>query len=151
MTKENLPSFDGTLIQSLTEEHKKIRTMYNNVMSAMLDKQYALIDDELRAFMSEIGSHYQTTGCQLYTHIGNYIHLKFPARESAFKQLTLEMKKIPIEIFSILTQSPNVPVSGQTYSEFMVEFLRVGKIMNERIIHEQTVVFKMYEKTQGSE
>jgi len=147
MSDKDLPGFDYTLIESLAEEHKKIRIIYNKVMSAAVDKQYALVDYELGEFSVAIRDHYRKADNELYSYIKTFIQIKFPKREKAFTQLSVEMKNIAIEIFYIMTQSPNLPLTGQTYSEFMVEFLRIGKIMNERIIREETVLFKMYAQT----
>jgi len=147
MIREDTLGSNSSLIEVLAEEHKKIRVTYNKLMSAAVDKQYALVDQELNEFNAEIRAHYGHAEKKLYSHIKSYIHINYPKREKAFTKLMLEMKNISVEIFYILNQSPNIPVTGQTYSEFMVEFLRIGKIMNERIIREQNILFKMYAQT----
>lgn len=145
MKMEDLSGFNYSLIETLTGEHKQIRLIYNNIMSAAVDRQYADVDVELEKFGEAIRAHYGYADRELYSCIAEFLKYNFPNRKEAFDNISLEMKKIAVEILTILTKSPNLPLSGQTYSEFMVEFLKIGKVMNERIIREETVLFKMYE------
>jgi len=145
--KRDLPAYDYTLIDSLHEEHKEIRFIYNRLMSFTIDKDYEKVANQLEAFNGEIRQHYQKSDTNLYAYIKTYVQIKYPQREKAFAQLSLEMKNNSIEIFYIISQSPNIPLTEKTYDAFMKEFLAVGKLMNERINREKELLFKMYEQT----
>lgn len=147
MKKKDLPAFDYLLVEALRDEHRDIRYIYNRIMSAAVDRDYEEAMQELDAFHAEIRTHYKKADSELYFYIRTYVQIKHPKREKAFNQLLLEMKNISIEIYYIITQSPSLPLSGETYNGFMLEFLKLGKLMNERINREENVLFKMYEQT----
>lgn len=145
--KKNLPAFDFSLIDTLKAEHKEIRFIYNCLMSLTIEKNYGKVAGQLESFNGEIRVHYQKADVSLYAYLRTYVQIKYPQREKAFAQLSLEMKNNSIEIFYIISQSPNIPLSDKTYDAFMIEFMAVGKLMNERINREQELLFKMYEQT----
>ena len=145
--KRDLPAHDYSLIDTLNEEHKKIRFVYNRLMSFTIEKDYSKVAGQLEIFNGEIREHYQKADTNLYAYLKTYVQIKYPQREKAFAQLNLEMKNISIEIFYIISQSPNIPLTEKTYNAFMKEFMAVGKLMNERINQEKSLLFKMYEQT----
>ncbi len=145
--KRDLPAHDYSLIDTLNEEHKKIRFVYNRLMSFTIEKDYSKVAGQLEIFNGEIREHYQKADTNLYAYLKTYVQIKYPQREKAFAQLNLEMKNISIEIFYIISQSPNIPLTEKTYDAFMKEFMAVGKLMNERINQEKSLLFKMYEQT----
>ena len=145
--KRDLPAHDYALIESLAAEHKKIRFIHNRLMSLTIEKDYAKVAGQLEIFNGEIREHYQKADTNLYAYLKTYVQIKYPQREKAFAQLNLEMKNISIEIFYIITQSPNIPLTEKSYDAFLQEFMAVGKLMNERINREQNLLFKMYEQT----
>ena len=108
---------------------------------------------EIHAWRTQIpASNYDTkkTDIELYAYLRTYVQIKYPKREKAFTQLSLEMKNNSIEIFYIISQSPSIPMSEKTYNAFMKEFMAVGKLMNERINREKELLFKMYEQTNSA-
>jgi len=145
--KKDLPAFDYALIDSLNEDHKQIRFVFNRLMKFAVEKDYEKVSGQLEVFNQEIREHYQRTDTELYKYLKTYVHIKYPEREKAFAQLSFEMKNISIEIFYIISQSPNIPLSDDTYAAFMKEFMGVGKLLNERINQEKAILFKMYEQT----
>ena len=145
--KKQLPAFDYTLIDSLHDENKKNRFVYNELMRFAVDKDYPKVAGRLEILNSQIRNHYQKADAELYAYLKTYIHIKFPKREKAFTQLSLEMKNISIEIFYTISQSPNIPLSDKTHSGFMKEFIRLGELLNERVHREESVLYKMYEQT----
>jgi len=145
--KPNLPAYDLSLLETLTEEHRKIRFIFNRIMSYAIDKKYQHVAGQLEVFNSEIREHYQKADTELYAYLKKYVQIKYPRREKAFSQLSLEMKNLSIEIFYTISQSPNIPLTDKTYDGFMKEFINVGKYLNTRIEREQNVLFKMYRQT----
>ena len=145
--KQDLPGHDFSLIDALHEEHKKIRFIYNRLMSFAIERDYAKVAGQLESFNTEMREHYQKADTELYAYLRTYVRIKYPKREKAFTQLSLEMKNNSIEIFYIISQSPSIPLTEKTYSAFMKEFMAVGKLMNERINREKELLFKMYEQT----
>ncbi|MEH6457291.1 MAG: hypothetical protein V7749_13260 [Cocleimonas sp.] len=145
--KKDLPAYDFSLIDTLIAEHKEIRFIYNRLMSLTIEKKYAKVASQLESFNGEIREHYQKADTSLYAYLRTYVQIKYPQREKAFAQLSLEMKNNSIEIFYIISQSPNIPLTEKTYDAFMKEFMAVGKLMNERINREKELLFKMYEQT----
>jgi len=145
--KRDLPAYDYTLIDSLKAEHKEIRYIHNRLMSLAIDKNFEKVVGQLETFNGEVRVHYQKADTNLYAYLKTYVQIKYPQREKAFAQLSLEMKNISIEIFYIITQSPNIPMTENTYDAFIKEFVVVGKLMNERIKRENELLFKMYEQT----
>lgn len=145
--KNDLPVFDYFLIELLTEQHKNIRSTFNRLMSFAIEKDYVKASGHLEIFNGKIRQHYKKADVGLYAYLRTYVRIKYPQREKAFSQLSLEMKNNSIEIFYIISQSPNIPVTEKTYDAFMKEFMAVGKLMNDRINREQDLLFKMYEQT----
>lgn len=145
--KRDLPAFDYTLIDTLHAEHKNIRFIFNQIMSFTLEKDYKKVAGQLEIFNKKISEHYQRADAGLYSYLKTYVKIKYPKREKAFTQLSLEMKNLSIEIYYVITQSPNIPLSDKTYSAFMKEFMAMGKLLNERILREESVLFKMYQQT----
>jgi len=145
--KRNLPAYDYGLINLLDEEHTKIRFIFNRIMSLAIEKKYQGIATQLDIFNKEMREHYHKSDIELYAYLKTYVQIKYPKREKAFSQLSLEMKNISIEIFYIMSQSPNLPLSDKTHAGFMKEFLSLGKLLNERINREKSLLFKMYEQT----
>jgi len=148
--KRDLPAYDYSLVDSFHAEHKKIRFIYNRLMSLTIEKDYAKVAEQLDIFNGEIREHYQKTDSRLYAYLKTYVQIKYPQREKAFAQLSLEMKNNSIEIFYIISQSPNIPLTAKSYNAFMKEFMAVGKLMNERINREKDLLFKMYEQTNAA-
>lgn len=148
--KRDLPAYDFTLINELLAEHKKIRFIFNQIMSYAIEKKYIKVAGQLDAFNKEIREHYQKADAELYAYLKTYVQIKYPKREKAFTQLSLDMKNISIEIYYIISQSPNIPLNAENYNGFMKEFLSLGKILNKRINKEQSVLFKMYGQTNAA-
>lgn len=148
--KRDLPAYDYTLIETLHAEHKRIRFIFNKIMSFTIEKDYEKVAGQLETFNSEIRRHYQKADIELYAYLKTYVQIKYPQREKAFTQLSLEMKNLSIEIYYTISQSPNIPLSGKTYNGFMKEFMTVGKLLNERILREESVLFKMYKQTHAA-
>ena len=147
LKKRDLPGYDYTLIDTLHNEHKRIRFVFNRIMSYAIEKDYEKVAGQLEIFNSEIRQHYQKADTDLYAYLKTYVQIKYPKREKAFTQLSLEMKNLSIEIYYTISQSPNVPLSEKTYNGFMKDFMAVGKLLNERILREESVLFKMYQQT----
>ncbi len=145
--QRDLPAYDYGLIQLLEEDHKKVRFIFNQVMSYAVDKKYDRVTTQLDIFNKEIREHYKKADIELYAYLKTFVQIKYPKREKAFSQLSLEMKNISIEIFYIISQSPNLPLSDKNFAGFMTEFLALGKLLNERINREKSLLFKMYEQT----
>lgn len=145
--RKDLPAYDYGLIQSLIDEHKEIRFIFNRVMSYAVEKKYEEATTQLDIFNKEIRDHYKKADSELYAYLKTYVQIKYPKREKAFTQLSFEMKNLSIEIFYIISQSPNLPLSDKTYDGFMKEFIGLGKLLNERINRESDLLFKMYEQT----
>ncbi len=148
--KRDLPAFDFSLIETLHAEHKSIRLIFNKIMSFAIEKDYEKVAGQLETFNSEIRKHYQKADVELYSYLKTYVQIKYPKREKAFTQLSLEMKNLSIEIYYIISQSPNIPFTEKTYNGFMKEFMNVGKLLNERILREESVLFKMYQQTNAA-
>ncbi len=145
--KRDLPAYDYSLIETLHAEHKRIRFIFNRIMSYAIEKDYDKVAGQLEAFNKEIRTHYQKADTDLYAYLKTYVQIKYPKREKAFTQLSLEMKNLSIEIYYTISQSPNVPLTEKTYKGFMKDFMSVGKLLNERILREESVLFKMYQQT----
>ena len=148
--KRDLPAFDFSLIETLHTQHKEIRFIFNRLMSFAVEKDYAKVAGQLETFNNVVRKHYKKTDIELYAYLRTYVQIKYPKREKAFTQLSLEMKNNSIEIFYIISQSPSIPMSEKTYNAFMKEFMAVGKLMNERINREKELLFKMYEQTNSA-
>ena len=144
---KQLPAYDYALIDSMQEENEANRFVFNELMRFAEAKDYSKVAGRLEIFNSQIRDHYHRADISLYAYLKTYIHIKFPKREKAFTQLSLEMKNISIEIFYTISQSPNLPLSDKTHSAFMKEFNHLGELMNERIHREESVLFTMYEQT----
>ena len=144
---KDLTAYDYGLIQLLSEEHKEIRFIYNRVMSYAVEKKYANATTQLDIFNKEIRDHYKKADSELYAYLKTYVQIKYPKREKAFTQLSLEMKNLSIEIFYIISQSPNLPLNDKTHEGFIKEFITLGKLLNERINREENLLFRMYEQT----
>jgi len=145
--KRELPAYDLSLINNLTEEHRELRFIYDELMRYAVDHDYEKAANRLEQLNTTIRDHYRRADTDLYAYLKTYIQIKHPKREKAFTQLSLEMKNISIEIFYTISQSPNLPLKKETHRAFMKEFIHFGKLMNERIIRETRVLFKMYEET----
>lgn len=145
--KRYLPSYDYTLIDTLHDDHKKMRFVYNRLMSLAIEKDYTKVAKQLEVFTGDIRKHYQKADVNLYAYLKIYIKIKYPRREKSFALLSLDMKNISIEIFYTISQSPNIPLTEKTYTAFMKEFVTVGKLMNERINREKELLLKMYQET----
>jgi iron-sulfur cluster repair protein YtfE (RIC family) len=84
---------------------------------------------------------------ELYSYLKAFIHQRYPNREKAFTELSLEMKNISISIFFTLTQSYNLPLNESTHDGFVKEFELLGVQLEDRISREERVLFPMYEKS----
>jgi len=96
--KRDLPAYDYSLIETLHGEHKRIRFIFNRIMSYAIEKNYKKVSVELEAFNKEIRTHYKKADIDLYAYLKTYVQIKYPRREKAFTQLSLEMKNLSIEI-----------------------------------------------------
>ena len=148
--KRDLPVYDYTLIETMHAEHKRLRYVFNQIMAFAIEKEYKKVAGQLEIFNSEIREHYQKADIGLYSYLKTYIQIKYPKREKAFTQLSLEMKNLSIEIYYTISQSPNIPMTEKTYEGFMQEFIGVGKLLNERILREESVLFDMYQQTNAT-
>lgn len=148
--KRDLPAYNYTLIDTLHGEHKRIRMIFNRIMSFAIEKDYEKVAGQLEIFNSEIRQHYQRADVDLYAYLKTYVQIKYPRREKAFTQLSLEMKNLSIEIYYTISQSPNIPLTEKSYQGFMKDFMAVGKLLNERILREESVLFKMYQQTHAA-
>jgi hypothetical protein len=145
--KKMLPPFDYTLIETLHNNHKEILFIFNEMMRFAAAKDYLKVAGRLELFSNRIRQHYHHADVDLYAYLKCHIQQKYPKREKAFTELSLEMKNISIEIFFIFSQSPNIPLNDNNYDGFMSEFTQLGIQMNRRINREECVLFAMYQKT----
>ena len=144
--KKLLPPFDYSLVDSLRKDHKEILFIYNEMMKYAAAKDYPKVSGRLELFSRKIREHYQKADVDLYAYLKCHIQQKYPKREKAFTELSLEMKNISIEIFFIISQSTNIPLNDKRYDGFMKEFTHLGEQLNKRIDREESVLFMMYKK-----
>lgn len=142
-----LPVYDLGLLETLRNEQKEILFIYGEIMKFANEKKHRLASDQLAMFRSRVASHFQMSDKELYSYLKAFIHQKYPNREKAFTELSLEMKNISISIFYTLTQSPNVPLNELTHDGFIKEFDLLGEQLQDRFGREKRVLFPMYEKS----
>lgn len=144
-SKLMLPVYDLGLIETLRKDHKEILFIYEELMENVKARKYPLVVVHLERFTVKITDYFAMADAELYSYLKIYIHLKFPKREKAFTELSLEMKNISLSIFYSISQSPNIPLSDATYRGFIEEFKLVGEQLYDRIDREKKVLFGMYE------
>ena len=144
--KKLLPPFDYSLVDSLRKDHKEILFIYNEMMKYAAAKDYPKVTGRLELFSRKIREHYQKADVDLYAYLKCHIQQKYPKREKAFTELSLEMKNISIEIFFTISQSTNIPLNDKRYDGFIKEFTHLGEQLNKRIDREESVLFMMYKK-----
>lgn len=142
-----LPPYNGALVETLQKEQKGILFIYKELMSNAKDRNYAQVEQRLIQFSTVLKTHYAYADKELYAYLKCYIHNRFPKREKAFNELSLEMKNISIEAFFSLTQSPNIPLNDDTYENFINEFILLGDQIKNRVQREETVLFEMYKQS----
>lgn len=145
-----LPPYDGVLIDTLRKEQIGVVFIYKELMRYAKDRNYAQVEKRLAQFSTIMKEHYAYADKELYSYLKSYIKIKYPRRARAFNELSLEMKNISIEAFFSITQSPNIPLSDDTYDRFIAEFLLIGDQINNRIKREEAVLFKMYEESNAA-
>ena len=144
--KKLLPPFDYSLIDSLRKDHKEILFVYNEMMKYAEAKDYPKVSGRLELFSRKIREHYQKADVDLYAYLKCHIQQKYPKRDKAFTELSLQMKNISIEIFFTISQSTNIPINDKNYDGFMRELSQLGEQLNMRIDREESVLFMMYKK-----
>ncbi len=144
---KKLPPYDYALIKTLEKEQDELMFIYKEMMKHADSEQYDAAAGRLEAFSSKIKAHFHKADKELYSYLKTFIQLKYPKRERAFNELSLEMKNISIEIFFSITQSPFIPVNARSRDEFIKEFTHLGKLLKIRIHREQTVLQVMYEES----
>ncbi len=147
LQKKLLPPFDYGLIETLRNDHQEICFSFDQMMKLAKDKKYTLAAELLDSYTNRIRAHYQRADVGLYSYLKCYIQQKYPKREKAFNELSLEMKNISIEIFYSISQSVNIPLCEETHEAFIKEFEVLGNAMKDRVKREETVLFKMYEES----
>jgi len=147
---KKLPAYDYSLIKMLEEDQVELLFIYKEMMKHAEAEQYTAAAGRLEAFSSKIKAHFHKTDKELYSYLRTFIQLKYPKRERAFNELSLEMKNISIEIFFSITQSPFIPVNDRSREEFIKEFTHLGKLLQTRIHREQTVLHVMYDESNGA-
>jgi hypothetical protein len=145
--KKMIPPYDYTLIETLHIDHKEMLFIYNELMKYAGERDYSRVAKRLELFSKKIREHFHKADVELYEYLKCYIQQKYPKREKAFTELSLEMKNISIEIFFTVSQSPNIPLNDKNYDAFMKEFRCLGREMNNRIHREESVLFMMYKKS----
>ena len=142
-----LPPYDYTLIESLNKSYEEILFVHGEIMKFAESRKYESVASRLDYFSTMIKAHFQRADKELYSYLKMFIQQKYPKREKAFTELSLEMKNISIEIFFSLTQSPNIPVNEASREKFLKEFHYLGELLDRRIHREETVLFVMYEES----
>jgi len=142
-----LPPYDNTLIDTLRKEHTGILFIYKELMRYAENRNYSQVEQRLMQFSTVMKEHYAFADKELYSYLKCFIQIKYPKREKAFNELSLEMKNISIEAFFSVTQSPNIPLRDDTYDNFISEFMHLGEQIKKRIEREESVLFKMYEES----
>lgn len=142
-----LPPYDFALLESLSKEQEEILFVHSEIMKFAKAKQYSSVMGRLEYLSSMLKGHFQRSDKELYSYLRTFIQQRYPKREKAFTELSLEMKNISIEVFFSLAQSPNIPVNDNSVDGFIKEFDRVGTLLDRRIHREETVLFVMYEES----
>lgn len=142
-----LPPYDFSLLDSLSDEQEEILFVHSEIMKFAKAGRYSSVAGRLDYFSTMVKAHFNRADKELYSYLRLFIQQRYPKREKAFTELSLEMKNISIEVFFTLTQSPNIPVNDKTVGQFLKEFDRVGTLLDMRIHREETVLFVMYEES----
>ena len=142
-----LPPYDYGLIDTLRADHKEIIFLQGEIVKYAQDEKYELVARRLEAFSTKVKAHFHQADKELYSYLKTFILQRYPKREKAFTELSLEMKNISIEVFFCLTQSPNIPMNKTNRVLFINEFRRIGELLQNRIHREETVLYVMYEES----
>lgn len=144
---KKIPPYDYMLVKTLEEEQAELMFVFQEMMRHAEAEQYDAAAGRLEAFSSKVKAHFHKADKELYSYLKAFIQVKYPKRERAFNELSLEMKNISIEVFFSITQSPFIPINARSRKEFIKEFSHLGELLQRRIHREETVLHVMYEES----
>ena len=144
---KSLPTFDSCLIEALKNDHEEIILLYDKVLNASKNREYMALQSLLVEFATSLTNHIKLEDQKLYGYLKTLARNKSHVEQRAVANFTSEMKNISISIFSFLSQSPYIPVNENTNDDFIKEFRQMGFILQDRMEHEESILYPIYQKS----
>jgi hypothetical protein len=142
-----LPAYDSSLIGALQSDHEEIIYLYDKVLNAAMNKEYASLQLLLVEFASSFTNHIHVEDVKLYGFLKTLVRNKCHLEQRVVANFCSEMKNTSISIFTFLSQSPYIPVKENTLEYFIKEFSEIGVILQDRIEREERILYPIYRKS----
>jgi len=142
-----LPVYDFSLIGALKSDHEELMFVYNQVLGFARNKDYGALNYLLGEFVTLSTNHIQMEDERLYGYLKTLASKKGQVEQKAVANFSSEMKNISISIFSLVSQSPNIPVNDKNVDDFIKEFSEMGFELQDRIEREESILYPIYENS----
>ena len=143
-----LPVYDFSLIGALESDHEEIVLLFDKVLKAAKNKEYASLQLLIVEFATSFTNHIQVEDERLYGYLKTLASKKSQVEQKVVAGFSSEMKNISISIFSFLSQSPYIPVNENNIEYFIDEFSQMGLQLQDRIEREEKILYPIYKNSQ---
>ncbi|MCK5812865.1 MAG: hemerythrin domain-containing protein [Cocleimonas sp.] len=137
--------YNSELIRVLEKDHQVLLSLHAYLMKCAINKEYESLVRAMNDFSSILATHLRKESIDLYMYL-EFIVVKADETDTreTFRSFRLEMKKISIQVSSILHHYENTPVTDQTVEKFLIDFKELGEILVDRIKREEKILYPIY-------
>jgi len=146
--ENDLPAYDTGLIDALKNDHQELLELFNKVLESAKNNEFSTLQFGLVEFATSFTTHIKKEDEQLYNYLKILASNKSDLEQKIVSEFASEMKNISISIFSIISQSPHIPVDIDNIDAFIYEFEKIGGLLKDRIEREEKVLYPIYKKNQ---
>jgi len=134
------------ITSAFKHDHKKIITLYDEILASAKEKNFSFISRFLEEFSSLCSYHFYHEGLFIYDFLNQNQPFVKEKEVCFFNQQCVGLQDISIDLFEVISKSSNVPVNDHTVDHFINDFEKIGETLKGRIACEEKILFPLYEK-----
>jgi len=136
-------SYDAGLVPRLTQEHRKLLGIYQQLQLAVTKTDVAAIQQRLREFRGMLQEHLLQENVKLYVYLARHL-----AGDQASSELVSDMRRemmgIGRVVMDFLRKYTDSPMSPGQVLEFKKELDAIGAALVQRIEREESALYSLY-------
>lgn len=140
---ERAVPYDPGLVASLMADHRDLVAMYGQLGQDVREGNYHRIPNALLAFRTRLEAHVLLENVRFYAYVERSM-AHDGARIAAARNIRREMDPLARGVAEFAARHQQVRVDGDNVGEFMREYDQIGRLLVERIQHEEGSLYPLY-------
>lgn len=130
-------------------DHKKIITLYDEILASAKEMNFSFISRFLEEFSSLCSYHFFNEAQFIYDFLKKHQPFQEEKEAAIFIKHCDDLQSISNNLFQVISSPKNVPVNENTVDHFIKDFERVGIELKRRVDVEEKYIFPLYEEVIG--